>query len=436
MARTQRIHELYIYMNGDHVGTLKQTPTDLKFVYATDWLESENAKPISLSMPLRETPYAGDIVYNYFDNLLPDNVLIRKRIQTRFQAKTNECIELLSYIGADCVGALQFLKQPEEIKVQKIQATKIDNESIAKLLKNYQTAPLGMDVNSNFRISIAGAQEKTALLWNKKQWYLPEGTTPTSHIIKLPIGYIKHSNIDLSESVENEWVCLKILSSYGLPTNEASIEYFDDVKTLVVKRFDRIWTQDKKWLLRLPQEDLCQVLGVPSSLKYESDGGPGIAEIMKVLEGSQNVRGDREQFMKSVFLFWIMGAIDGHAKNFSVTIDVGGRYRLTPLYDVMSAYPIAAKRQLEWKDLKMAMAVKSKSTHYHWYNIQLRHWLAMSDKCNFPQENMQAIIDDVFDKMDEVIDKVSKSLPLQFPTHISEPIFDGMRKIKKRVYIK
>ncbi len=428
-----KTNELYLYMNGIQVGILQQLSNDLKFTYVKEWLQDENARPISLSMPLRESSFSGDIVYNYFDNLLPDNVSIRKRIQARFQARTNECFELLSYIGADCVGALQFLRKPEEIDIENIQASKIDDETIAKLLKNYQSAPLGMDVNSNFCISIAGAQEKTALLWYKNQWYLPQKHTPTSHIIKLPIGYIKHANIDLNESVENEWLCLKILSMYDLPANEAAIQYFHDVKTLVVKRFDRNWAPKKQWLFRLPQEDLCQVLGVPSSLKYESDGGPGIAQVMKVLEGSNNVLADRQQFMKSVFLFWILGAIDGHAKNFSIMIEAGGRYHLSPLYDVMSAYPVAAKRQLEWKELKMGMALKGKNTHYHWYNIQLRHWLSMADKCKFPQENMQAIIDEIFDKMEEVISKVTQLLPSNFPAHISDPIFEGMRKVKKRV---
>ncbi|MCS5708750.1 type II toxin-antitoxin system HipA family toxin [Candidatus Berkiella cookevillensis] len=426
-------HVLYVYMNGIQVGVLQQLPNDLSFVYQDDWLHNKNARPISLSMPLREETYIGDVVYNYFDNLLPDSVLIRKRIQARFQIKTNECFDVLSYIGSDCVGALQFLKEQKDFNQLKIKAKKIDNVAIADLLKNYQSAPLGMGALSNFRISIAGAQEKTALLWYQDQWYVPEENTPTSHIIKLPIGMIKHSNIDLSDSVENEWLCLKILSAYDLPVNEASIEYFEKTKALVVERFDRVWDKDKKWLLRLPQEDFCQVLGMPSSLKYESDGGPGIIQIMKILEGSKAVKTDRYQFMKTVFLFWILGAIDGHAKNFSILIEAGGRYKLTPIYDVISAYPLAIKRQLEWKELKMAMSLKSKNTHYHWHNMTLEHWLTMADKCQFPKEEMYNIINEVCDKMEFVIKTVSELLPAMFPFDISQAIFDGMRKCKSKI---
>jgi len=433
MARKKQQQTLYVYMNGIRVGTLaRELNNTLTFTYDQDWLIWDGARPISLSMPLTEIPYKGHLVDCYFDNLLPDSNLIRKRIQARFSVPSDNCFDLLAQIGTDCIGALQLLTQVKVTNVKTVRANPINDKNIATLLKHYQTAPLGMDRETDFRISIAGAQEKTALLWHQNKWFLPQGTTPTNYIIKLPIGQIKHSGIDLSDSVENEWLCLKILAAYNLPVNDAHIVNFEDVKTLVISRFDRRWSEDGKWIIRLPQEDLCQALGVAPGLKYESDGGPGIQAIMNFLLGSQNALLDRKQFMKSVFLFWVMGAIDGHAKNFSISIESQGRYQLTPLYDVMSAYPLAAKRQLEWRDLKMAMALKSKNKHYLWSNIQIRHWFAMAAQCQFPESIMQNIIDDVFDNMETVINQVTVSLPKNFPKQISEPIFNGMRQIKNR----
>jgi serine/threonine-protein kinase HipA len=433
MARKKRYQNLYVYMNGVHVGALtRESSGTLVFTYDNDWLTWEGTRPISLSMPLTEIPYKGHVVDSYFDNLLPDSDMIRKRIQARFSVPSDNCFDLLSHIGADCIGALQLLTQSKVTNIKTIQANPISNNAIAKLLKHYQTAPLGMDRETDFRISIAGAQEKTALLWHQDKWRLPRGSTPTNHIIKLPIGYTKHSNIDLSDSVENEWLCLKILSAYNLPVNYARIVNFDDVKTLVVERFDRRWSENGKWLMRLPQEDLCQALGVAPGLKYESDGGPGIQSIMNLLLGSQNALTDRKQFMKSLFLFWVMGATDGHAKNFSIFIEPQGRYKLTPLYDVISAYPIAAKRQLEWQALKMAMSLKGKSRHYLWNNVQIRHWLSTAVQCQFSEAMMQNIIEDVFDNMEDVINQITDSLPKNFPKQISESIFAGMRQIKNR----
>jgi len=433
MARKKTHQNLYVYMNGIHVGILtRESSGILVFTYDNDWLSWEGTRPISLSMPLTEIPYKGQVVECYFDNLLPDSDIIRKRIQARFSMPSDNCFDLLSHIGADCIGALQLLTQSKVTNIKKIQANPISDKDIAKLLKHYQTAPLGMDRETDFRISIAGAQEKTALLWHQEKWYLPQGSTPTNHIIKLPIGYIKHSNIDLTDSIENEWLCLKILSAYHLPVNYARIVNFDDVKTLIVERFDRRWAENGKWLMRLPQEDLCQALGIAPGLKYESDGGPGIQSIMDLLLGSQNALTDRIQLMKTVFLFWVMGATDGHAKNFSISIEPQGRYKLTPLYDVISAYPIADKRQLEWRALKMAMSLKGKNRHYLWSNFQIRHWLSTAVQCQFSETIMQNIMDDVFDNMENVISQVADSLPNHFPEQISESIFAGMRQIKNR----
>lgn len=424
-------NELFVYMNNERVGTLNRKHNGLlTFEYHLEWLQSEKARHLSLTMPLQESAFEGEIVYHFFDNLLPDNRQIRERIQTRFGISSNTCFDILSYIGSDCVGALQLLTKPEPFDIQKIEATPLDNKTIANILKGYVTAPLGMQKNTDFRISIAGAQEKTALLWYHQKWHLPKRTTPTTHIIKLPIGYIQHANIDLSDSVENEWLCLKILDAFGLPVNQASMVHFEEVKTLVVERFDRTLSTDKSWIIRLPQEDMCQALGQSSALKYESDGGPGISQIMSILKGSENTKQDREIFMKTVFLFWVLGATDGHAKNFSIVLKAKGRYQLTPIYDVISAYPIVAKGQLQFQKLKMAMALNGKNRHYKWNELQKRYWLNTAKLCQFPEESMELIMSEVFDNMDSIIEKVSKEVPADFPSFISQPIFEGMRKIK------
>jgi serine/threonine-protein kinase HipA len=197
-----------------------------------------------------------------------------------------------------------------------------------------------------FRISIAGAQEKMAFLWHNKQWCRPLGTTPTSHIFKLPIGLIESQNMDLRDSCENEWLCAQIAKAYGLPVAECFICCFEEVKVLVTKRFDRQLSHDGCWIIRLPQEDMCQALGYPSHLKYQEDGGPGIKKIMEVLSASEHAVMDRKYFFQSQILFWLLAGIDSHAKNFSLFINPHGRYQLTPLYDIMSAYPLLVKKTI------------------------------------------------------------------------------------------
>lgn len=286
---------------------------------------------------------------------------------------------------------------------------------------------------NDFRISLAGAQEKSAFLYYEKKWCRPLGPTPTTHIFKLPIGIIRHQNLDLSESCENEWLCSKIIEAFGIPVAQCQIKHFTDQKVLAVERFDRKLSNDKKWIMRLPQEDMCQALGVSSHLKYQSDGGPGIIDIMKLLLGSSVAAKDREQFFYSQVLFYLLAAIDGHAKNFSVFIEPQSKYRLTPLYDVISAYPLIKNHHLQAQKIKMAMALEGKNRYYRWHEIQRRHFIETAKAAHYSTEKAESILEDALNKVEGVIDIISQKLPKDFPVKISQPIFEGMLRAKKNI---
>jgi len=434
MGRKRQSAELFAYMNGERVGTLTRTANGrLEFSYTQSWIESNSGRPLSLSMTLGQQIYAGDRVENYFDNLLPDSQPIRNRIQKRFGAASNRGFDLLWHIGRDCVGALQLLPEDHQVDIRKIETTPLNDADIAAILKNYRTMPLGMREDKDFRISVAGAQEKTALLKLNDQWHLPLGITPTSHIFKLPIGQIEHSGMDLSDSVENEWLCHTILKAFGLPVANTEMHSFEGIKALVVERFDRRWATDRSWLIRLPQEDMCQALNVPPALKYQADGGPGMQQVMELLLGSADSLADRRLFMRANLLFWLLGAIDGHAKNFSIFLLPGGGFNLTPLYDVISAFPLVAQNQLEQRRLKMAMSLIGKNHHYEWDKMLHRHWLSTAKNCHFSSDEMKVIIAETLGRMDQVIDEVRTQLPASFPESVAGSIFDGMRMARDKL---
>lgn len=428
---------LRVLMNGILIGKLeKTTKGGLTFSYDRQWLNTPAARPISLSLPLIEQPFTGDLVYNFFDNLLPDNPQIRARIQAKFHIETGQPFDLLASIGRDCVGAIQLIDGEVSAFKKEINYEPLDEKEIAAILRSYQTNPLGMtDTSEEFRISIAGAQEKSAFLLHKEQWCRPIGETPTSHIFKLPIGYIQHQQMDLSDSCENEWLCAQIAEAFGLAVAECHILYFENLKVLAVERFDRKMARDNSWLMRLPQEDLCQALGVSPNLKYQSDGGPGIHEIMRLLLGSANPSFDRDIFYRAQVLFWLLAAIDGHAKNFSVFIEPEGKYRLTPLYDIMSAYPLMEKKQLHPRKIKMAMALKGKNSHYHWHTMQRRHFLDTAKAVNYSPEKAEIILNEMLGKVDKVINEVREKIPRDFPKEISQPIFEGLYLAKQKLIV-
>lgn len=418
---------LNIWMNGYLVGKLSNKKGKLAFGYSPAWLNTDGARPLSLSMPLREASYDGDIAYNYFDNLLPNSRPIRQRIQAKFSVDTSHPFDLLAAIGADCVGAIQVLPPEHPAGNGNVQGTALSARKIASILNSYQANPLGMVEadDEDFRISIAGAQEKTALLYYNKKWMRPLGSTATTHILKLPIGRIEGQGIDLSESCENEWLCLQIAKAFGLDVCQARLQSFAGTKVLVVERFDRLFDQER--LLRLPMEDMCQVHGISPNLKYENDGGIGIARIMNTLLQSKRAEIDRDGFFKSQILFWLLAAPDGHAKNFSIFLKPFGRYQLTPLYDIMSAYPLMACGDLQAQKLKLSMALIGKNRHYKWHSMQPRHFISTAKAVNYSPQKAAQLLEEMLDRVDEVIDKVCANLPKKIPEHIAGPIFEGMR---------
>ncbi|MCD8520925.1 MAG: type II toxin-antitoxin system HipA family toxin [Saccharospirillaceae bacterium] len=421
--------DLTVAMNGIEVGRLSMEASGaMSFRYLDSWYERPGARAISLSLPLKRGLFAGERVFNFFDNLLPDSEAIRARMQARFSVPSSHPFNLLAAVGRDCIGAIQLYPEHEAMPdVQQLASAPLSEAQVAAMLRGYQHAPLGMEADTDFRISLAGAQEKTALLWHNQQWQLPIGSTPTSHILKLPIGFLEPRNIDLRQSNHNEWLCLEILKAYGIDVAKAQLASFEDQNVLVTERFDRRWSMDGRWLMRLPQEDFCQALGVSPALKYENHGGPGIKEGMDLLRGSQQAIHDRETFFKLQILFWMLAAIDGHAKNFSLFIEPGSAYRMTPVYDVLSAYPLMAANSLPAAKAKMAMAVKGKNRHYHWQRIEPRHFISTAKAVGFSVQRAQQVLMELAEKTAAVISRVETLLPHDFPETIADSIFTGLQ---------
>jgi serine/threonine-protein kinase HipA len=422
-------------MNGIPVGTWENIRGQESFQYFADWLDDPQGRPLSLSLPFRpgNLPYTGHVVTDFFDNLLPDSVAIRRRLAARYQLRDTTPFRLLSVLGRDCVGALQLLPEDEEPSgLFQIAGMPLTDAAIALILRNTTatTSLVRDDYDVDLRLSIAGAQEKTALLHHEGRWLLPTASTPTSHILKLPLGKVGNMQADMRTSVENEWLCAQIVAGYGLPVANTTIESFDGVKVLCVERFDRRLANDGSWIVRLPQEDFCQATGTPPALKYQMDGGPGIGTIMDFLLGSVEPERDREHFFKTQIVFWLLAATDGHAKNFSLALLPRGDYRSTPLYDVLSAHPIlgSGANKLAAQKAKLAMAVRGSSNHYSIMQIQRRHWISQGRQTGLSQASVEQMIGQLIDTTDANLDHVAARLPKDFPADVADAIFNGVRK--------
>lgn len=424
MPRHRRYEPLNIFLNSRLVGQLRRAPSGAtSFQYDASWLAWEHTMPISLSMPLQESAFSGLPVRAVFENLLPDNDELRRRIAARARAEGTDAYSLLSAIGRDCVGALQFLTPGcDPGPAGAVDGTRVSSGQIAGILGHLASAPLGITEDEEFRISIAGAQEKTALLRWKKAWYKPRGTTATTHVFKPSIGQLPNG-VDLTHSVENEYLCLRLLESLGLSAAKARMARIGDRPALIVKRFDRHWAEDGR-LLRLPQEDVCQALSVPPAIKYESEGGPGIEAILRLLRDSDVPAEDQRAFLKTIVVFWLMGATDGHAKNFSVFLYPGGRYRMTPLYDVISAQPSVDAGQIRKNSFRLAMAVGD-NRHYRINTIKPRHFLQSAQRAGLGGEIVHSIFAELRETGREAMARTLDRLPDRFPESVSRSIRAG-----------
>ena len=440
MGRPSKTRALTTWMNGELVGTWKLANRgDPEFVYDASWFASAAFRSLSLSLPATpaDPVIRGQRVNDFFDNLLPDSQHIRKRLQAKFRTPGRDAFSLLAAVGRDCVGAIQLLEpggQPEGIT--SINAEPLDEQGVEAVLRNavHAPGPLSPRDEDELRITIAGAQEKTALLWHKGSWCKPRGSTPTTHILKLPLGLVGARQADMRTSVENEWMCSRILHAYRVPTASCVMRTFGQTKCLVVERFDRRLAKSRTHWLRLPQEDFCQATATAADNKYEADGGPGMVRICTLLAQSSRRDDDIRTFLKTQLVFWMLRATDGHAKNFSIFIEPGDRFHLTPAYDVLSAWPVIGngRNLIPVPKVRMAMAWLGKNRHYVADQMRRRYLDTTALKCGFAA-TADEIVHDVLQRTPQVIAQVRRELPADFPQRLADNILAGLEASAQRL---
>lgn len=422
MARKKTHAPLDVLINGRQVGRLEKAVSGaISFRYSEEWLAWEHRFAASLSLPLTPAAYRGAPVIAVFDNLLPDRDAVRRRVAERMGAQGTDFYSLLEAIGRDCVGAMQFLPEgADQAQSTDIESEPVSDTEVEALLADLARAPLGVDREQEFRISVAGAQEKTALLRIDGKWHRPAGVTPTTHILKPQLGQIPSADgmIDMSNSVDNEHYCMTLMKAFGLSVAATEIATVGQRRVLVVERFDRHW-RNAKQILRLPQEDCCQALGYPPTHKYQSDGGPNMKDIFGLLRGADDPQADAAAFFKSQILFWLIGATDGHAKNFSIFLKPGGRYSLTPFYDVLSAQPAVDSDQIAQNRFRLAMSAGT-NRHYRLNEVTGRHFVQSGKSAGLGKGLMRAAINELMDRARDAPTVAREAMPVDF----AEPVHD------------
>jgi len=375
--------ELTVLINGRLAGrAFADKHGHPEFVYDEAWRNSRDAIPLSLSLPLANKQHDSDTVAAVLWGFLPDNEHILQRWASQFHVSPRNPLALLGHVGEDCAGAAQFVR-PERVADVLDGGPGVvewlDEASVAERLRQVRRdagATRRQDDVGQF--SLPGAQPKIALHRDDGRWGIPQGRTPTTHILKPPTGAY-------DGYVENEHFCLTLARSLRLSVCESAILHFGDEITICVTRYDREYQAGRWW--RVHQEDFCQALGVMPQQKYQNQRGPSPAQIGEVLhQYSEQPQVDRANFLLVLVFNWLIGGSDAHAKNYSLLIGAGGSVRLAPFYDISSALPYP---EIDRRKLKMAMKVGS---HYRWHEISVRDWLALGDELGFSEEYTREVL--------------------------------------------
>ena len=358
-------NQLIALLDCREVGIVNYKDSRLSFTYSQTWRDEPNAYPLSLSMPLGSATHGHARIEAFLWGLLPDNDRVLQNWGKRFQVSPRNVFRLISHVGEDCAGAVQFVS-PErfETLIAEPVAREIQwltEEDVAGRLRTLRADHSAWRAASDTgQFSLAGAQPKTALLLERKRWGVPSGRIPTTHILKPPTG-------EWDGHAENEHFSLQLARSLGLIVPNSSVVRFQDEIAIVVERYDRA-RAGGRWV-RIHQEDMCQALGLHPTRKYESDSGPGVTRIVELLrEQSSSPEEDVQSFVDAIAFNWLIAGTDAHAKNYSLLLGQNGVVRLAPLYDLASILPYPA---VDTSNVKLAMKIGGE---YRLRNIGLRHW--------------------------------------------------------------
>lgn len=337
-----------------------------------------SAVPLSTMMPLENLRHTGIGLENWLLGLLPDDPNVLEKWRIDFGVRERIPFGLLgSPVGEDCPGAFSFVR-PERIDdfIARTHHTDwLSDTEMADLIRNLKADSTNwLGANPPGRFSLAGAQSKTALLWDGKRWGRPSGTTATTHIVKPAIKGLDSHDL-------NEHLCLSAARNAGIDAVLTEIHSFEDQTALFVQRYDRAEISGEQ--IRLHQEDMCQALRLHPLKKYQESGGPSpkdIAKLMRVVLPATRSADSIRKFLDALVWNWLICATDAHGKNYSLLIG-SNDVILAPLYDISSALPYPFQK----KEIKLAMKFGSG------YGVDVRPsaWKVLASDLGISEESVR-----------------------------------------------
>lgn len=365
---------LKVWHAGALVGELWQDAfAKIGFRYEPSWVREGFA--ISQQLPLTTVEYAPDEgrAHQFFVNLLPE-AGARVHAVRDLKIPDND-FELLKAVGGECAGALSILPENKHL-ITNSNYHKLSDQDLKIILQN-KGSYLGFTTKKNRpRLSLAGAQDKCLVYIDRDQYYLPEGASPSTHILKFELA-------DYRNIPAYEYFLTQLAKRVGLPVVDCKLKQFDNIYYLEISRYDRYFLNNGK-VGRLHQEDFCQALSVNCLRKYQQQGGPSFRDCYDLLQKvSVTPIQDAENLLKWQIFNVLTGNSDGHAKNLALIYDSGQRVRLAPFYDLVCTRAIARI------DSSLALSVGDK---FNPDRVDLKEWELLAEECHIGKSYLQKLL--------------------------------------------
>lgn len=397
---------LKVYLNKNFVGILsKDENGGVCFQYDTN-----AQRALSISLPLREEIYTNKECKGFFNGLLPESENVRISIGKKYGINPKNDFSILKAIGYDCAGAVAFFEEEQTNlkEFHNIDGKILTDNELEKYIQELPQKPLAL--GADMRLSLAGAQDKTAIVEIDDKIALPIKDIPTTHILKPAIYYFK-------ETIENEYICLKTAEKIGINVPEIKIGKVNNTPYFLIKRYDREIKDGK--LKRIHQEDFCQASNITSAYKYQSEGGVDFKQCFNILRKTTTPATATKQFIELLIFNYLIGNTDAHGKNFSILHYENGEIELTPAYDILCSgvYPELST--------KMAMKIGG---HYEYDKIFPRHFETLALEAEISYTQLKKVIKNQC----EILPDVTKEIITSFDNTIGKDILNVVEKNCKR----
>ena len=410
--------QLRVFLDGTPVGTLAQSNQgNLSFSYDSAYTDQADPTPLSLSLPVLSNRHRDKAVRAYLEGLLPDSEGVRQRWGREYNVSPNNRFALLAHVGRDAAGAVQILPpddDPADAQARTGDIEWLTDTDLADLVHDLAAHQTDWDPGRfGGRWSLAGAQPKVALFRDAEtgQFGIPRDSTPTTVVVKpAAAGYARHHI--------NEALCLRAAREAGLLAATSEVVQIGDNQVLISTRYDR--RHDGTGWHRVHHEDMCQALSVHPSLKYQSEGGPGIGDIADLLDRLPiEDRGvNAERFFKALVFNVLIGGTDAHAKNYSLVL-IGSRAQVSPLYDVASAAPYDQRERLR-SSMKIGQ-------HWKMLDVNKSDWRRVGLRLGIPGDQAVGWVDDLHGQLPSAFERAIAAIPpeMQAEAHrVAEPIVE------------